>query len=427
MASARGTSERNAIFRDAALERLSSPERLDALIQVVAPRAWLAWAPLAGIAVAAVIWGIFGVVDTTVSGRAILLQHGGLAEVSAAAQGRVTRVLVNVGERVERGQAIVRIAQPELDERRRQADERLAELQRQDQRMKELLARGAELSDAALAQQRVTITQQIKAAQDRIALLTEREAAQSTLLEQGLIVRQTLLNTRSEITTARLDLETLRGQLKELPLKRLESRRQAEAELRAVQGQIGEARRAIDTLEQAGRLTTVVESPYAGRVVEVKVGPGMLVAVGVPLVTVEAEVGVGAGLDAAIYVAASDGKKIQPGMTVRLAPTTVRREEFGYLIAKITYVSDYPATAQSMRLTLQNEELAREFSGAAPPIEIRAQLLPANNFSGYQWSTANGPRVKVTAGTLAEAEVVVRRQAPITLVIPALRQALGVP
>lgn len=300
---ARGMRERNAIFREAALERLSSPERVDALIEVVTPGAWLAWVPLAGIAVAALVWGIFGTVNTTVSGRAILLPHGGLAEVSAAAPGRIIRVLVNVGERIERGQAIARFAPPEVDEQRQSGDR--------------------------------------------------------------------------------------------LP-------------------------------EEAGRATAVVESPYAGRVVDVKVGPGMLVTMGTSLVTVEPDDGIEAGLDAAIYVAASDGKKIQPGMTVRLAPTTVRREEFGYLIATITYVSDYPATMQSMRLRLQNEELAREFSGTAPPIEILARLLPANNFSGYRWSTATGPRVKVTAGTLAQAEVVVRRQAPITLVIPALRETLGV-
>jgi len=419
-------SERNAIFREVALERLSSPERLDALMQVVTPRAWLAWAPLAAIVVAALVWSIFGAVSTTVSGRAILLQRGGLAEVSAAAQGRVTEVLVSVGDRIERGRPVVRIAQPELDERRRQAEDRLGELQRQETRLKELIGRGTALGDASLAQQRVTIAQQIKAGEDRIALLVEREASQVTLLEQGLITRQTLLNTRSEITGARLDLENLRGQLKQLELKRLETQRQAEAELRAVQGQIGEARRATEGLVETGRLTTVVESAHAGRVVEVKVGPGMLVSVGMPLVTVESEAGTEAGLEAAIYVAAGDGKKIQPGMAVNLAPSTVRREEFGYLVAEVTYVSDYPATTQSMRLTLQNEDLVRQLSGAAPPIEVRARLLPAKNFSGLRWSTPEGPPVRITAGTLAQADLVVRRQAPITLVIPALRQALGV-
>ncbi len=418
-------SERSQIFRDAALERLSSPERLDSLIQVVRPRVWLAWAPLAAAVLAALAWGIWGSVASTVSGRGILLQIGGLAEVSAAAQGRVTQVLVGVGDRVQKGQVIAHIAQPELEERQRQALERLGEAERQQVRLAELSARGTQLGDASLAQQRTTLERQITAAGDRIKLLSEREASQATLLEQGLITRQTLLNTRSDLTNARLELETLHGQVRQIELKRLEARRQSEAELRQVEGQIGEARRAQRGLAETGRLTTVVESPYAGRVVEVKVAQGMLVSVGMPLVTVEGE-GDGAGaLDVVAYVSASDGKKIARGMTIHIAPSTVRREEFGYLIGEVTFVSDYPATAHSMRLTLQNEELVRQLSGAAAPIEIRAKLFPAETASGLRWSSSSGPPLKISAGTLASAEVVVRRSRPITLVIPALRQSLG--
>jgi len=417
--------EHNPIFREAALERLASPERLDAMLQIVGPRAWLAWAPLAAIAIGALVWGIVGTVQTTVSGRAILLQRGGLAEVSAAAQGRIAQVLVGVGDRVERGQVLVRVAQPELDERLRQAQDRLGELQRHEQRLSELLSKGLQLGEASIAQQKATIAQQIKALEDRVVILSEREASQIALLEQGLITRQSLLNTRSEITAARLELEAVRGQLRQLQLRLIEAQRQAETEKRSVLGQLGEAKRAVDALVQAGRLSAVIESPYSGRVVEVKVGHGMLVGVGMPLLTIESDAASEAGLDAAIYVPAFEGKKVQPGMNVRLVPSTVRREEYGYLVAEVTFVSDYPATAQSMRLTLQNEELVRELSGATPPTEVRARLLPAQNPSGYRWSTQGAPPVRLTAGTLAHAEIIIRRQAPITLVVPALRRVLG--
>ncbi len=48
------------IFRKAALERLSSPEQLDQLMQVTTPKGWLALIALAGLLVTAVILGFVG-------------------------------------------------------------------------------------------------------------------------------------------------------------------------------------------------------------------------------------------------------------------------------------------------------------------------------------------------------------------------------
>jgi HlyD family secretion protein len=47
-------------FRRAALERQSTPDRLDELLVVERPRDWIALAALAGILAAAVVWIVFG-------------------------------------------------------------------------------------------------------------------------------------------------------------------------------------------------------------------------------------------------------------------------------------------------------------------------------------------------------------------------------
>lgn len=417
---------RDQIFRKVSLERLSSPEQLDLLVQVITPRAWLAWLPLAGIVVATTLWGIFGSVSTVVSGRAILLQQGGLAEVSSAAQGRVLSIDVAVGDRVVKGQAVARIAQPELVERQRQALDRLAELQRQASRIKGLSEQGGHLNAASLEQQRATYQQQRQATAERMKLLNERIVAQNTLLDQGLITRQSLLNTQGELTAARLEIERLNGLIQQLSLKKLETRKQAESEQSQIEAQVAEARRTVEGLAETGRLTTRVDSPYSGRIVEVRVSPGALVSIGMPLVLVEPEGAASDELEAAVYLAAADGKKVAQGMGVQLAPATVRREEYGYLMGEVRFVSDYPATLQSMRVTLQNEELVKELSGSSAPIELRVKLQRADNGQGYRWSSPQGPPLRISAGTPAQADIVVRRQPPIALVIPALKHALGV-
>jgi HlyD family secretion protein len=45
--------------------------------------------------------------------------------------------------------------------------------------------------------------------------------------------------------------------------------------------------------------------------------------------------------------------------------------------------------------------------------------------SGYRWSSPLGPRIKLSSGTLVSAQVVTRRQRPINLVIPSVKEMLG--
>jgi len=45
--------------------------------------------------------------------------------------------------------------------------------------------------------------------------------------------------------------------------------------------------------------------------------------------------------------------------------------------------------------------------------------------SGYRWSSSTGPPLQITSGTLASGSVIVRESRPIDLVIPKIRENLG--
>ncbi len=59
--------ERQGIFRKQALERMSSPERLDQLIQIVSPKDWFLLAILLTLGAVSIAWCIWGRLPTTVS------------------------------------------------------------------------------------------------------------------------------------------------------------------------------------------------------------------------------------------------------------------------------------------------------------------------------------------------------------------------
>ena len=96
-----------AIFREAALERLASPEQLDQLMRVPTPAGWLALVALAGLLLVAVGWSLSGTLPIEVSGRALIMREGGVRTVASLADGQIERVLVQAGDVVQAGQPLL--------------------------------------------------------------------------------------------------------------------------------------------------------------------------------------------------------------------------------------------------------------------------------------------------------------------------------
>src|SRR5205085_9288830 len=79
--------------------------------------------------------------------------------------------------------------------------------------------------------------------------------------------------------------------------------------------------------EMTGKIgtTTEITSPYNGPILEVVASLGSVVPAGQRLMTLES---LDAPLESVIYVNAGEGKKIRPGMEVRISPSTVKAEEY---------------------------------------------------------------------------------------------------
>ncbi|MCU0512098.1 MAG: NHLP bacteriocin system secretion protein [Anaerolineae bacterium] len=107
----------NRLFRRSALERLSSPERLDLLMQVTSPQAWLALLGVLLLLVALVTWGFVGSIPVTVAGQGIFLRGGaGITSITAPTTGLLNDLYVSPREQVESGQVIGRIVNESSNE-----------------------------------------------------------------------------------------------------------------------------------------------------------------------------------------------------------------------------------------------------------------------------------------------------------------------
>ena len=64
------------LFRNSALERLSSPEQLDRLVVITDPMGWLSLGTIALLVASALAWGMFGSIPYKVNGQGMLISEG---------------------------------------------------------------------------------------------------------------------------------------------------------------------------------------------------------------------------------------------------------------------------------------------------------------------------------------------------------------
>src|SRR5262245_31514568 len=120
------------VFRKEALERLSSPERLDQLMQVVSPHHWLVVSTLLVLLGLALTWAVVGRLPTTVAGRGVLLRPHKVVAWQAPAAGRLATLTVSVGDRVRQGAVLGTIDQAATHHQLREDRVKLQELEAQD-------------------------------------------------------------------------------------------------------------------------------------------------------------------------------------------------------------------------------------------------------------------------------------------------------
>jgi hypothetical protein len=265
------------LFRQRALEQLSSPDQLDHLMQVTSAKAWLALVGLASVVVAAVLWGCLGRIPVEVNGEGILLRPPGIYRIFTESGGVVTAVGIADDKVVRAGQMVARI-------------------------------------------------------------------------------------------------------------------------------------RSRDGMEQE------IRSESDGLVLQLLVQPHLYVAPGTKIASLEPLTD---ELRAVVYVPAGQAKSIQPGMTVHLSPVTIRPEEHGVMLGRVSAVGEFPVTEQRMNLLVQNDAMNKAFAADGPVHEVQVDVVRDDATpSGFKWSSRKGPPTRITSGTLTSAAFVLTERRPISLIFP---------
>ncbi len=414
------------LFRKVAVERLSSPEQLDQLTHVTGSRSWIALASIGLLLVMAVIWSSLGRLPERVSGTGMLLKSGGVLEVVSPSAGRIADVGVAVGDVVREGQVVARVEQPDLLDQLAQARTVLANARADFRQLTGFSQRDAQLQTRFLREQRQTVEQGIVADDRAIGWLTEKIAAQELLVKQGLLTRTSLASSQQQLDGAREHIQRSRGDLVQIDAKMLSMTNNKADELRTSQERLTQAEHQEQDLARQLHERSQVVSPFSGRILELIAEDGRMIGRGEALMTLDMMGRAVSGLEAIIYVPATSGKQIKLGMPIQIAPSTVKQEEFGLMLGRVTYVSDFPATPRGMNRVLKNDQLVSVLANGRATYEVHADLIvDPRTTSQYRWSSSSGPPVQIKSGTLAVGNIEIASRRPIAMVIPLLKQYFG--
>lgn len=411
------------IFRAAAIERLSTPERLDTLLQVTTARSWIALTALIAVVGGALSWGVFGRTPEAISASGIMLREDGLFRVPAHGSGPVESLKVYPGDHVRAGEVIAIVARYDLRLAAQHAESTLAQLRAHRSRAVPLIEQSGSLERATITEREAQANGTMAAARDRLTYLDGRIAAEREALAKGLITEDVLQNTIALHTAAEQEVDGAKSQKRELDARAGAITAQSERDRFALDQEIAAQEREVAAQRAQLRRMEDVVSTYSGRVVEQLVDPGQLVEAGAPIATIEEET---VPLEAYFFVA-DEGRRITPGMRVEVLPAGIKSEENGYILGTVRTVSQGPLSGLALNRYLQNEALTDRFSngGGAYLVDV-IEERDARAPSGFKWSSRHAPTVRFGSGTLLTGRIIVREQRPIELVIPALRRLLRV-
>jgi NHLM bacteriocin system secretion protein len=410
-------------FRKSALEKLSTPEKLDQLIKVTGTKAWIALTTIAVAILTALIWSFIGTVKTKLDVVGVVL-GGDVHEVVATAPGQLVELKVGIGKKVRKGDVIATIKQPELFQQIEEAKVVLSDRKFEIEKLMSYGNQGTQLQSEIISQSRVSINGEIESEKKKIIFLNNQLEAENVLLEKSLITKSQVATTKQQIEAAKNTIERLKGQIVEISNQQNNLGFDIQQKVTLQKQRIGEAERNLQFLNEKYDTQRNIKSPYDGEVVEVLTDAGIVVSIGSPLFKLKNTINTAQSqLKGILYIPSKDGKKIKKGMEALIVPSTVQPEEYGFIKGKVTYVSDFPITQQGMLTSVKNDQLTKQLLVGGPLFEVYVDFeKDPLSYSGFKWTSAKGPDIFLKEGTSCLGKITIKREPPVTLVVPAFKK-----
>ncbi|MCR4907834.1 MAG: NHLP bacteriocin system secretion protein [Lachnospiraceae bacterium] len=355
------------LYRKSSLEKLSSPEQLDKMREITSPMFWIGAIGGGIIIIVALLWSVFARLPINVQSNGIFISKGGIQTVYAGNPGIVAEILVSKGETVSQNTVLARF-------------------------------------DTKSTQLKIEKLEERRNALKAVTLESAGEAATADNMD--------LLDIKARIQSLSANLtgyEALKARFEGTKAAALEN----------FDSQIREAQKELESQE--------IRSGIPGKVTTMDIVVGSALQAGSPVCTISQTERPSELFVVVCYVPISEGKKIKEGMVTMVYPSTVNPQEHGHIDGTVSEVADYVTSMEEVRNRLGDSSLVQAFTDSGPVVMVTCELEEdPDTASGYKWSGKKGATVTIAPGTMVSVDIVTEEKAPITMLIPFLKEKLSV-
>jgi HlyD family secretion protein len=413
------------IFRERAVDSASSPESINRVAPIASARLWVLLAGAGAVVATFTAWGFFGSIPLTVRGTGILIEGSMVVAAEAPADGRIGDLLAKPGDRVEQGQVLAVVANPLLEAQRIDAQSAAARLREQDANM----TAAEDVASAAFTASMNVRDSECRRRIDRAAAIaldfSKAVEVKRDLVRQGLLAESELLTIANATLEIERSLSDARSELLRIQADRTEAsiRRQQDRQRR--ENGISDADALVGQLAARMSAERNVIAPRPGKLVQLTRSPGDVVHKG-NTVAIISDAGDGR-LRCYAFFPLTEGKRVQKDMHAHVEPSIADRERFGVISSVVRDVEPVVGTRDSFLRIMNSPEVAQDIErryGGTVSAVIDLEVDAASP-TGLRWTGGVGYPKQLTPGTLCDVDVVTEDVAPISLLVPWLKQAFG--
>lgn len=412
-------------YRQVALDKAASPDELDRLPRLISPKMMIAVIVIVLLVLGTVIWGFMGRIPVKVDAMGTFLTLSGLQPVESLYSGELQEILVREGVEIVVDQIVAILRHTDLEEQINEDRETIENLIEQYEDKKRFGEENLRIHEQKILLDRLNYEMELEINKRHLVWLEEKRDNQEALWKRGLDIKGAYIAAKVDYENALNKNQQIRASLKQLNVETILKTTQLQQELNDLQRSIKTQRLLQrENQEKLWRQRTI-RSQINGRVINISVETGHMVNPGDEILRVERKDELGDELICKLYAEPNYGSKIRPGMDVSITPFSVETGAYGNVRGFVSNVSTYTVNKDSMLRLLQNEMLVQNLSAKGAPYVVTVCLLPdPSTVSGLKWSTQKGAPVKIKAGTLCSANVVIENKSPGEFVMPFVRKKI---
>lgn len=391
-------------------------QQLNQMAKRIVPfKTWILLFMLVGLTLGIILWAIMGTVQVTIQGRGIVLNQHGLFTIQTDLNGIVKTIFVQPGEEVKQGTVVAEIYNADQEILLLTTQTKIKDLAEELNQLRQRIQIEEEASQVSMQKELASVEFDVKILNEKLAFLEIEYKKRENLYKKGLIILNLVQDTGRQIDETKIALQEKQGTIANIhvnlkkPYRDEEIKSKELALLKAKE----EAEVIRTTLSQ-----TQVYSPFDGKILEILVNPGEVMKTGQELIKAEF-LSLPGQLVFYGYFPAELGKYIHLENNITFTLANVNEKEYGALVGQIKDISQYAVSEQVMDNLLHNTYLVHFLSNNRPVTQVIAfPVRDPQDPTGYQWTSNQGPPIKISTGSVGEAKVIVESMHPIYYLLP---------